>query len=208
MPATDGGRVSGVSEIYGGGAMSDYVIHAKLKNGNLLRAILAVAPNVNAFCVEHKLSPTTVGNLINLRDPALLSTGAWREMPLRLSDILGPLPDELFVAEQQTAQLKTNQAYIDVSRDMALTCATGLERIEEKIDAKRVIEKIMTRTTDREREVLDCRYKNDMTLEDTARHMGVSRERVRQIEAKAIRKARAVASKNPALMQESLALVA
>lgn len=187
--------------------MSDYVIHAKLKNGNLLRAILAVAPNVSAFCAKHKLSPVTVGNLINLREPALLSCGAWRTMPLRLSEILGPLPDELFVAEQQTVQLKTNQAYIEVSRDMALTCATGLDRIEEKIDAKRVVEKIMTRTTDREREVLDCLYKNDMTLSETARQVGVSVERVRQIEAKAIRKAWAAASKNPALMKESRALV-
>lgn len=48
--------------------------------------------------------------------------------------------------------------------------------------------------SDREREVLEMRYGlidgQDRTLEEVGRYFGVTRERVRQIEAKALRKLR------------------
>lgn len=185
--------------------MNDYVIHAKLKNGNLLRAILAVSPNVAQFCKEHGLSQSAVGDFINLKNPALLESGGWKESVLKLADILGFLPDELFVEEQQTVRLETNQAYIEISRQQALSCVTGLEKIEQQIDVNRVVDKLMANSTPREKIVIDCRYTQDMTLDETAEIIGVSRERVRQIEAKALRRARRLSSKG--LVEESKALV-
>ena len=187
--------------------MSDYVIHAKLKNGNLLRAILAVAPNVAQFCNEHGLSASAVGDFINLKNPALLESGGWKESALKLADILGVLPDELFVAEQQTVRLETNQAYIEISRQQALSCVTGLERIEQQIDVKRVVDKLMANATPREKIVIDCRYTQEMTLDETAKHIGTSRERARQIEAKALRRARILSNHDRGLKAESKALI-
>ncbi len=187
--------------------MSDYVIHAKLKNGNLLRAILAVAPNVAQFCNEHGMSASAVGDFINLKNPALLESGGWKESALKLADILGVLPDELFVAEQQTVRLETNQALIEISRQQALSCVTGLEKIEQQIDVKRVVDKLMANATPREKIVIDCRYTQEMTLDETAKHIGTSRERIRQIEAKALRKAWGVAVRNSGLAEESEALI-
>lgn len=43
---------------------------------------------------------------------------------------------------------------------------------------------------DRERKVIECRFKNGMTLEETGRVFGVTRERIREIEARALRKLR------------------
>lgn len=48
--------------------------------------------------------------------------------------------------------------------------------------------------SDREQIILDLRYRNGMTYEDVGRRFGVTRERIRQIELKAIRKLR-----NPSL---------
>lgn len=185
--------------------MNDYVIHAKLKNGNLLRAILAVSPNVAQFCKEHGLSQSAVGDFINLKNPALLESGGWKESALRLADILGVLPDELFVEEQQTVRLETNQAYIEISRQQALSCVTGLEKIEQQIDVNRVVDKLMANSTPREKIVIDCRYTQDMTLDETAKRIGVSTARVRQIEANALRRARILSSKG--LAEESKALI-
>ena len=42
--------------------------------------------------------------------------------------------------------------------------------------------------TDREQQVLYMRYNNNMSLEETARRFKVTRERIRQVEAKALRK--------------------
>lgn len=185
--------------------MNDYVIHAKLKNGNLLRAILAVSPNVAQFCKEHGLSQSAVGDFINLKNPALLESGGWKESALRLADILGVLPDELFVEEQQTVRLETNKAYIEIGRQQALSCVTGLEKIEQQIDVKRVVDKLMANSTPREKIVIDCRYTQDMTLDETAKRIGVSTARVRQIEANALRRARILSSKG--LAEESKALI-
>ncbi len=44
--------------------------------------------------------------------------------------------------------------------------------------------------TERERKVVACRYQDRLTLEETGRLFNVNRERIRQIEAKALRKLR------------------
>jgi RNA polymerase sigma factor (sigma-70 family) len=113
----------------------------------------------------------------------------------------------LFVAEQQTVRLETNQAYIEISRQQALSCVTGLERIEQQIDVKRVVDKLMANATPREKIVIDCRYTQEMTLDETAKHIGVSKERARQIEAKALRRARILSNKDRGLQEESKALI-
>lgn len=57
------------------------------------------------------------------------------------------------------------------------------------------VEKIMAPLNDREREVLRLRYglgmDRELTLEEIGRRLSVTRERVRQIEAKAVEKMRA-----------------
>ena len=58
----------------------------------------------------------------------------------------------------------------------------------------------MQKHRDRMRQVLELRYMHDMTLEQVGQILGVTRERVRQIDAKAIRIIRA----NPKLRQKAL----
>jgi len=52
---------------------------------------------------------------------------------------------------------------------------------------KRVMQE---RLSERENKVLELRYGRNYTLEDTGKELGVTRERIRQVEAKAIRKLR------------------
>ncbi len=59
---------------------------------------------------------------------------------------------------------------------------------------KEQVRGVLNVLSDREREVLEMRFGlkdgQDMTLEEVGRHFGVTRERIRQIEAKALRKLR------------------
>lgn len=50
--------------------------------------------------------------------------------------------------------------------------------------------------TEREQGVLMCRFHRNLTLEQTGKEYGVSRERIRQVEAKAIRKLRHPSKEN------------
>lgn len=53
-------------------------------------------------------------------------------------------------------------------------------------DPKR-LEAAVADLTERQQKVLKCRYQNHMNLEDTGKEFGVTRERIRQVEAKALR---------------------
>ena len=68
---------------------------------------------------------------------------------------------------------------------------------EEKADRqllKEQVRGVLSVLSDREREVLEMRFGlkdgQDHTLEEVGKHFGVTRERIRQIEAKALRKLR------------------
>jgi len=68
-----------------------------------------------------------------------------------------------------------------------------LEKLEDKIDLDRLraaLKSTMSSLKPVERSVLTQRFFNDMNLEQVAKFMGLSRERIRQIEAKALRKMR------------------
>jgi RNA polymerase sigma factor (sigma-70 family) len=57
----------------------------------------------------------------------------------------------------------------------------------DKEDLKRAIAKGMSDLSDREKQVLKLRFWEDMTYEEVASELGVTRERIRQIEARALR---------------------
>jgi predicted DNA-binding protein YlxM (UPF0122 family) len=66
------------------------------------------------------------------------------------------------------------------------------ERCEGPYDEDRLkgLEYVLGLLSERERQVLRDRFEDDLSLEDTGRKYNITRERIRQIEAKAIRKLR------------------
>ena len=79
----------------------------------------------------------------------------------------------------------------------ALPSPDSMEKVEDKIDQELLKGKLgsaLDTLLDREKKVLKLRYGlengRQLSLEDTGREFGVTRERIRQIEAKALRKLR------------------
>lgn len=65
---------------------------------------------------------------------------------------------------------------------------TPHEDKDTRIDLKRLFPAALETLTNREQKLLWCRFWADYTLDETGMVFGVTRERIRQIEAKAIRK--------------------
>ena len=173
--------------------MNEYVIHAKVKNNLLLSRILQDSGTVNGFCLKHGLSPSCVGELINMKKPALLRSGRWSELSCRLADILGCLPEDLFTEEQRTVELRTNEAYIEISRQQALGMVDPIKCLEDTD----LIEKLLKTSglNENQKTVLKLRYEEDLNLDEVAEKFGLTRERIRQIEQKALRKLQSTARK-------------
>jgi RNA polymerase primary sigma factor len=83
--------------------------------------------------------------------------------------------------------------FIDIVEDSSIEAPH--EELENFFTKERTLD-MLSLMDDREREILDLRYGisdgQKRTLADIARQMGVSRERIRQIEAEAIEKLRAI----------------
>lgn len=124
------------------------------------------------------------------REPTLDELAKAMDMPVeRVSDIIKIAPEPLSletpIGEEEDSHLADFiQDQESVSPDDAASHQLLRERIVE----------VLSELTDRERNVLRMRFGLDdgypRTLEEVGRHFNVTRERIRQIEAKAIKKLR------------------
>ena len=183
--------------------MTDYRVQIKVRNGRLLRAIeMAGHQPGQIFAREVGISYT--GHLLpylNLKCTPFDENGDIRPCAEMLCVFLNCLPDELW-SEEQRYLLVTNAAEIELSAasvhellSSPSGCADPLSLLEKQ-QAAQAVDALLDTLTPREAEVLRLRYGIDgepMTLEDIAKPMGYTRERVRQVEAKALRKLRAPA---------------
>lgn len=183
--------------------MTDYRVQIKVRNARLLRAIEKAGHQPGQiFAREVGISYT--GHLLpylNLKRTPFDEIGDLRPCAEMLCVFLNRLPDELW-SEEQRYPLLTNAAEIELSAASVhellaspSDCADPLSLLEKK-QAAQAVDALLDRLTPREAEVLRLRHGIDgepMNLEEMAKAKGCSRERIRQIEAKALRKLRAPA---------------
>ena len=183
--------------------MTDYRVQIKVRNGRLLRAIERAGHQAGQiFAREVGISYT--GHLLpylNLKRTPFDENGDIRPCAEMLCVFLNCLPDELW-SEEQRYLLVTNAAEIELSAasvhellSSPSSCADPLGLLEKK-QAAQAVDALLDTLTPREAEVLRLRCGIDgesMNLEEMANAMGCSRERIRQIEVKALRKLRAPA---------------
>ena len=183
--------------------MTDYRVQIKVRNARLLRAIEKAGHQPGQiFAREVGISYT--GHLLpylNLKRTPFDENGDLRPCAEMLCVFLNRLPDELW-SEEQRYPLLTNAAEIELSAASVhellaspSDCADPLSLLEKQ-QAAQAVDALLDTLTPREAEVMRLRHGIDgepMNLEEMARAKGCSRERIRQIEAKALRKLRAPA---------------
>jgi len=183
--------------------MTDYRVHIKVRNARLLRAIEKAGHQPGQiFAREVGISYTAhLLPYLNLKRTPFDENGDLRPCAEMLCVFLNRLPDELW-SEEQRYPLVTNAAEIELSAASVhellaspSDCADPLSLLEKK-QASQAVDALLDTLTPREAEVLRLRHGIDgepMNLEEMAKAKGCSRERIRQIEAKALRKLRAPA---------------
>ena len=183
--------------------MTDYRVQIKVRNARLLRAIEKAGHQPGPIFAREVGISYTVHLLpyLNLKRTPFDENGDLRPCAEKLCVFLNCLPDELW-SEEQRYPLLTNAAEIELSAASVhellaspSDCADPLSLLEKK-QAAQAVDALLDTLTPREAEVLRLRHGIDgepMNLEEMAKAKGCSRERIRQIEAKALRKLRAPA---------------
>ena len=179
--------------------MSDYNVQFKVRNNRILQAIRAQGYKNNAeFCRATGITPTEFGKYINLKQNPMTDSGGIRQGATRICEALGLLPDELWSDDQMFLKLEKNSREVEVSateiKQLMSADVHYLPSPEEeavRLEDKENIELALALLTPREKKVIKMRFYNEMTYEEVGKEFDVTRERIRQIESKALRKMRA-----------------
>lgn len=165
----------------------DYELQIKVRNARLRRAIAALGyKSTGKFCRDMGLSPSIVSGLLTMRlSPLSKATGDWNTAALDVSAAVRTEP-ELIWPEHMRRKLSRNSWTVGIDSEEALLATDAMPTIED-VRARDVVRRELAGLSDRHRRVLEGRYYEGRTLDDLAKEFGVNRERVRQIECKALR---------------------
>lgn len=188
--------------------MEEYRIDVKVRNNVILYKIeQAGYKTLGEFCRLNNIMKyvSTIGAIINMKSSPLQSDGEFRKCIIKVADLLGCDPLDLFTDTQMHTVLKSNKRSIQVNEaEMRFMLENKnetllLEDLVSHDERNKTIEKALGNLTEREAKVIKLRFGfedgNEHTLDEVGVAIGkdgspVSRERVRQIEAKALRKLR------------------
>lgn len=178
--------------------MMDYRITVKVRNNRLLKAIEdAGGTPGKKWCDANGLGYVRVNDLINMTSSPLSSDGSLFHDAARLCEVLGKLPEDLWSNEQLYPLEKNfSEMEMDYSQVIALLPPEKQSYLQdfskpEQEQTKALVLSALSTLSAREREVLTMRWlDNELTFSECAKRLGITSERVRQIEAKAFRKMR------------------
>ena len=180
-------------------ALKDYRLQVRIKNNYLLAAMERRGfRTVAGLARASGEGEGQIGALANLKISGRDSKGNWRKVLIGLSKTLWCLPEDLIPPQHQDCPLKKNTGELDLSlvelQNFGLLPSNPAtpELLLEHKDVTRLLEEGMDRLTERERLVINKRFglngEEPHSFEEVCPFVGVTRERVRQIEQKALRK--------------------
>ncbi len=174
-------------------------IEARARNNVLWHAIFDHCSSMTAFCELHGLCQVAVSRLLNLkRYPR--GTKGWGPLARRLAEITKIPEDDLFPA--WLYELPRTRVAVELESKLLplgeyLMLASPEPTPDEACsgsELKDQVRKALAMLTSREEDVLRMRFgigeKSERTLKEVGQEFGVGNERIRQIEAKALRKLR------------------
>jgi RNA polymerase primary sigma factor len=183
----------------------EYRIKVSVRNNLILKAIEDFGyTSVYKFCMENNLSVGVINQIVGFRVKPIGQDGTFNKHAQALMEVLGAAPTDLWTAEQLELSLTKNTVEKEIGQralDKLLGMDNGelltIESPEESVYQKEknlALADVVDSLTPKEQKVLQLRFglhgEEEHTLEETGNIIDVTRERVRQIEAKALRKLR------------------
>ena len=169
----------------------DFNIKISVRNGRLLKAIRARYDSVADLARKCHLHQTRVNSLVTMKVKPFNQNG-WTDLALDVAAMVGKEPEDLWPDHLRELKLIKSTAEMEVDLDSVKQLIQD-GTSEKSLSQISAISKFSENLTPRERQCMAMRWALGHTLEETARVFGVTRERARQVEARAIRKMKGAA---------------
>ena len=182
--------------------MKEFRLKVSVRNNLLLSAIEAQGyVSVAEFERACGLGLGRINNLVAMRDAPILQSGEFSQNAKLVMEVLGAAPTDLWTEQQLTIKLKTNSGERAIDADIVQHLLEQKDRTdylpspEDSLlaaETSAIVNEVLGTLKPREKDVLQQRFVNDSTLQEVGNHHGLSKERIRAIESKALRKLRDV----------------
>ena len=171
----------------------DFNIKVSVRNGRLLRAIRAKYDSVSDLSRQLVRGKSQLGSLVRMKLKPFNHKG-WTDLALDVAAMVGKEPEELWPEHLRELQLLKSSSEMEVGLDSVKSIMQD-GSTEKTLSQFSAISDLSSGLTPRERRCISLRFALHQSLEETAKAMGVTRERARVIEAKALRTMRFYATK-------------
>lgn len=183
--------------------MEEYRIDMKVRNNLILAKIEEKGhTSAHSFCKDTGICYTKLISFLNMKETIFDNEGQVKRFVLKLCKELNCIPEELFSASQMEASLKSNKRTLktnEAEMKFMLQQNNNQKLLEDHYYNEQLVDKIeevlSKSLTQREEKIVKMRmglgeYDREHSLDEIAKIQNISRERIRQIEAKALRKLR------------------
>jgi len=172
----------------------EYLVKVTVRNNLILRRMKELGIKTQEDLAQMcNMSQPTVSALIGMRIRAVNKvTGDWTDHAYRLALALRADPEDLWTEKQRDMMLDRSSREVSMSEDAVMQLASGLgpERMAQHALTSERIDAALDTLDARERAAVKARFFDGATFDDIGREYGISRERVRQLVMRALRKLR------------------
>jgi RNA polymerase sigma factor (sigma-70 family) len=171
----------------------DYYATLRIQQGRLKAAMLEVGIKTAAELSRRAgVTEGYIGRMLNFRLSPRTDSGEWRDATLAICKALGSEPSELF-PEHLDHEIPTNQIASFVERAQLSakdTLQLGPGEECQRVEMEQTIDDVLGTLTYKERYVIKARFWEGKTLNEIGDEYNVSRNSIRIVEQKALRKLR------------------
>lgn len=173
----------------------EYRVKVSVSNNLLIQAIEnAGYKNQSEFARAIGANKAMVNMLCGLRIPPMTKHGYFTDLAKQVMEGLGACPTDLWTEEQLTMNLKKSSSWSVMGREELHVLMNGekkslLQGVLSQ-ELKETMDEVRKSLTYKEQQLIGMRFDDNKTLEECAKEFKITRERVRQVEAKALRKMR------------------
>jgi len=180
--------------------MKEFRLKVSVRNNLLLSAIEAQGyASVAEFERSCELVMGSINNLVAMREAPILQNGEFSQKAKLVMEVLGAAPLDLWSEQQLTIKLKTNTGERAIDANLVQHLLEQKDRTDYlpspedlllAAETSTIVNEVLSSLNPREKEILHERFSNDDTYENVGKIHKVTKERIRQIELKALRKLR------------------